>query len=65
MDPDRIIRCAVTPKTTQCILGSPFEHQLTELATDEETEGEDIDPKVGEEMAKMSGRYGLWGDDPA
>jgi hypothetical protein len=42
-----------------------FEHQLTELATDEETEGEDVDPNVGEDMAKMSGRYGLWGNDPA
>jgi hypothetical protein len=65
MDLDRTMRCAITPETTRCVLGSPLVHRLMELVhEEEESEAEGEDPNLEEYMAKMQGQFGLWGDDP-
>jgi hypothetical protein len=58
MDADRTIRCAIMPETARCILGSPFEHGLMQLAQEEETGREEGEPNIEEYFAKTWEQFG-------
>jgi hypothetical protein len=63
MDACSIMRCSVAPVTSRCDTGLPFHGDLTKPAEEEETEGEDEDSNIDEDMAKTRKKYGVWVDD--